>query len=107
MPSTPKQGRTLSGTLKALMRGCETDQLALGDLLDEIEQDEGPGPVLFVLTLPVLLPTPPGVSMVLALPLLMVAPQIVVGRRKLWMPKALAKQTIERKALDKLVPRIE
>jgi hypothetical protein len=106
MPSTPKHGRTLSRTLKRLLRGGSSDRLKLGDVIDEIEDEEGPGPVLFVLTLPVLLPTPPGVSMVLALPLLIVAPQIIVGRRKLWMPHALAERTIERKALDKLVPRV-
>ncbi|HEX3406280.1 MAG TPA: exopolysaccharide biosynthesis protein, partial [Caulobacteraceae bacterium] len=106
MPSTPKQGRTLSATLKRLLQGSKGDQLKLGDLMDEIEADEGPGPLLFLLTLPVLLPTPPGVSMLLALPLLIVAPQIMLARRKLWIPKALAERTIERAKLAKLVQRI-
>lgn len=106
MPSTPKQGRTLSGTLEGLLRGGEHDQLKVGDLMDEIEDEDGPGPVLFLLTLPVLLPMPPGVSMLLALPLLIVAPQIVVGRRALWMPPALARRSIERDKLAKLVDRI-
>ncbi len=106
MPSTPKRGRTLAATLRRLLRGRKNDHLKLGDLMDEIEEDEGPGPVLLVLTLPVLLPTPPGVSMVLALPLLVVAPQIIVGRRELWIPAALAKRTIERRALAKLVRRV-
>lgn len=106
MPTTPKEGRTLSGTLEGLQRGDQKDQLQVGDLMEEIEADDGPGPVLFILTLPILLPTPPGVSMVLALPLLMVAPQIMAGRRKLWMPGALARRTIERDDLGKLLGRI-
>jgi hypothetical protein len=62
--------------------------------------------VLFVLTLPVLLPLPPGVSMVLALPLLMVALQIVAGRPTLWLPEALARRSMERGALVKALGRI-
>jgi hypothetical protein len=80
--------------------------LALGELLDRVQSADGPGPVLFVLTLPVLLPLPPGVSMLLALPLLLVAPQIIIGRRRLWLPKALARRTIKRSALVKLVKRV-
>jgi hypothetical protein len=106
MASTPTRGRSLAATLKSLLRGARSDQLKLGDLMDEIEDDDGPGPVLFVLTLPVLLPTPPGVSMVLALPLLCVAPQIVIGRRELWIPPLLAKRQIKREHLAKLVRRV-
>jgi hypothetical protein len=106
MPSTPERGRSMTATLKKLLRGQRKDRLKLGDLVGEIEADDGPGPVLFVLTLPILLPMPPGVSMLLALPLLIVAPQIVVGRRELWIPQALAKRTMEREKLAKLVRRI-
>ena len=96
----------MAATLKRLLRGRKRDQVRVGDLIDEVEAEEGPGPVLFVLTLPILLPMPPGVSMLLALPLLMVAPQIIVGRRELWVPRALAERTIEREKLAKLVRRI-
>jgi hypothetical protein len=106
MPSTPKRGRTLTATLKKLSRRGGSDRIKLGDLMEDIQEDEGPGPVLFVLTLPILIPTPPGVSMVLALPLLVAAPQIIVGRRKLWVPHALAERTIERDALAKLAGRM-
>lgn len=86
--------------------GMKTAELSLGEMLGRIESAEGPGPVLFVLTLPVLLPLPPGVSMVFALPLLVVAPQIAVGRRELWLPKSLSRRTIKRASLVKLVGRI-
>jgi hypothetical protein len=58
-------------------------ELSLGEMLDRIETGDGPGPVLLIMTLPILPPLPPGVSMVLALPLMLLAPQIVVGRREL------------------------
>jgi hypothetical protein len=95
----------LVASLKPLLR-VRKARLSVGELMKRLEDADGPGPVLFALTLPVMVPMPPGVSMVLALPLLIVAPQIGLGRRQLWMPKALARQTITRQALVKLLHRV-
>ncbi len=85
--------------------------LTLGDIVGRIERDDGPGPVLFLLTLPVLLPLPPGVSMIMALPLLIVSPQVMIGRSRVWIPKWLAKRKIKRsdlaKSLEKIRPVLE
>jgi hypothetical protein len=95
----------LAASLRPLLRSRK-ERLSVGELMDRLEDSDGPGPVLFALTLPVLLPMPPGVSMLLALPLLMVAPQLALGRRRLWMPKALSRRTITRKELVKLLHRV-
>jgi hypothetical protein len=106
MPKTPEPAvQTLAARLQPLLRSRKP-RLALGEMVAGIEGDGGLGPVLFVLTLPVLLPMPPGVSMVLALPLLAVAPQIVAGRRCLWLPKWLERRTIKRPELVKLLRRV-
>src|SRR5580692_3074661 len=89
-------GDSLVASLKPLLR-MRKDTLSVGELMERLEDGDGPGPVLFALTLPVMLPLPPGVSMLIALPLLMVAPQLVLGRRRLWMPKALSERTIKRR----------
>jgi hypothetical protein len=105
----PQQERpspsSLADSLKRLLR-VRKPELSLGDMLDRVEIDDGPGPVLLVLTLPVLLPLPPGFSMVLALPLLIVSPQIVIGRREVWLPTFLSRRTIKRRALVKLLHRV-
>ena len=98
-------GHSLVASLKPLLR-MRKETLSVGELMDRLEDSDGPGPVLFALTLPVLLPMPPGVSMLLALPLLMVAPQLVLGRPRLWMPKALSRRTVTRKELVKLLHRV-
>ena len=98
-------GQSLVASLKPLLR-IRKARMTVGELMDRLEDSDGPGPVLFALTLPVLLPMPPGVSMVLALPLLIVAPQIVLGRRELWMPKALSNRTVTRQELVKLLKRV-
>ena len=100
-----RAAHTLTASLRPLLRSRRT-KLTLGEMVAGIEGNAGLGHVLFVLILPVLLPMPPGVSMVLALPLLVVAPQIVVGRQSLWLPKALARQAIKRSELVKLLRRV-
>ena len=104
---TPPLSRSssLASSLKPFLH-MRRGQVSLGRVLDRVETDDGPGPVLFILTLPVLLPLPPGFSMILSLPLLMIAPQIAFGRRRLWLPKALLKRTIKRAPLIKLIHRV-
>jgi hypothetical protein len=97
--------QSLAASLRRVLRGRGA-RVTLGEIVARAEGDGGLGPVLFVLTLPVLLPLPPGVSMVLAVPLLLVALQIVAGRPKLWLPEALAHRSMERSALVKALRRI-
>ena len=47
-------GHSLVASLKPLLR-MRKAKISIGELLDRIEDDDGPGPVLFALTLPVLL----------------------------------------------------
>src|SRR5580704_13052134 len=101
----PRTSNSLADSLRPFLR-LRKVELSLGEMLARVEGEDGVGPVLLVLTLPVMLPLPPGFSMVLALPLLVVAPQIIVGRRKIWLPKFLARQKIKREALVKLVRRL-
>ncbi|HEY3815384.1 MAG TPA: exopolysaccharide biosynthesis protein [Caulobacteraceae bacterium] len=103
--ATKPPTQSLEDTLKSLLRSRKAE-LTLGDLMQQVERADGLGPVLVVLTLPVLLPMPPGVSMVLALPLLFVTPQIVVMRREVWLPRFLCKRTIKRKDLAKVTRRV-
>ena len=81
------------------------DRIRLDEMVKLIDGGEGLAPILLVLTLPVLLPLPPGVSMVMALPILVVAPQILIGRRKLWLPAWLGRRSVNRAKLSKLLHR--
>jgi hypothetical protein len=99
------EARSLAASLEPLAQPSAGD-LTIGGMMRRIESEDGPGPVLFILTLPVLLPLPPGVSMILALPLLLVAPQIILGRRCLWLPRALSKRSIKHDDLVKLLHRV-
>lgn len=106
MPKTPESVvQSIAVRLQPLL-SSRKPRLSLGEMVAGIDGDGGLGPVLLVLSLPLLLPLPPGVSIVLALPLLVVAPQIVVGRQRLWLPKVFARLSIKRPALVKLLRRV-
>jgi hypothetical protein len=51
--------RSLASSLELFLR-LRKPELSRGDMLGHIEGGDGPGPVLFVLTLSVLPPLPPG-----------------------------------------------
>lgn len=99
------EDHSLAASLRPFLR-LRRDELTLGEMLDRVEGHDGPGPVLFILTLPVLLPLPPGFSMVLALPLLLVAPQVILGRERVWLPRFLRERSIKREALVKVIRRV-
>jgi hypothetical protein len=69
------------------------------------------GAVLFVFAVPNLLPLPPGSSTFLGMPLFIIAPQLAVGMRRPWLPRAVAERSIERGALtqvfSRLIPSLE
>lgn len=69
------------------------------------------GAVLFVFSVPNLLPLPPGSSTVLGLPLVLIAPQLAIGARRPWLPKGVANRSLDRSALNqafsKLIPQLE
>jgi hypothetical protein len=101
----PSSDQALSASLRRLLRS-RASHLNFGDIIEQFEDHGGLGQVLFILTLPVLLPLPPGASMVLALPLLMAAPQIMIGRRHLKLPHWLSRRSLERTSVDKTVHRM-
>lgn len=99
----PEEHLPLSALLLTLADG-DPGARRVGDLVDHF----GPrafGAILFVFAIPNLLPVPPGGSMVLGLPLLLIAPQLAFGARKPWIPRALARQTVDRQALAGLCRR--
>ncbi len=103
MPATGPASRTpLSADLRDLLHSRKA-RLNIGEIVERFEGRGGLGEVIFFLTLPVLLPLPPGASTILALPLLLTAPQMAIGRRHLWLPRWLKNRTLSRKAVARLI----
>ena len=104
-----KPDDTLSGILADLLDGGG-ERIAIGDMVDAF----GPrafGALLFVFSIPNLLPLPPGSSTVLSIPLLIIAPQLLIGVPNLWLPRAIDKRSLRRSdlkgAFAKILPRLQ
>jgi hypothetical protein len=99
----------LSTLLRSLCDG-PPGPIRVRDMIDHFAH-RAFGAVLFIFAVPNLLPLPPGSSTVLGLPLVIVAPQLALGVRSPWIPKALAERTVERETLsrtfNKLLPPLE
>ena len=68
--------------------------------------DRSFGAFLLVFALPNLIPLPPGATMVLGLPMVFVAWQMVIGYQKVWLPRALANYTVDRATFQRMVARV-
>ena len=103
MPEKPAP--SVAENLQPLLE-TRKDKVSVDEIVARVERGQGLAPVVTLLTLPVLMPMPPGVSMVLALPLLFAAPQMMIGRKDLWLPRPLACQAIDRDRLQKGVKKV-
>jgi hypothetical protein len=77
------------------LAGSKRKTVSVQDVLEAFG-DRAFGALLFVFAAPVALPMPPGVSAILGAPLLFITAQLMVGRRTLWLPKALSERTMTR-----------
>ena len=81
-------------------------KVAVGDLLETFG-DRAFGALMFVFAAPLVLPMPPGVSALLGAPLIFVTAQWAMGRKSLWLPKALLAQTMSREDFRSLVTKLK
>lgn len=84
--------------------------VSVGDLLETFG-DRAFGALMFVFAAPLVLPMPPGVSALLGAPLIFITAQWTMGRKTLWLPKALLSRTMSmadfRSLAAKLKPHLE
>lgn len=104
-----KEPRPLSQLLTTFQAALHGERTSIGEVLEAFHE-RGFGVVLFVFALPMALPlpVPPGVNILLALPLLTLTAQQMVGRHTLWLPRRMKTKTMKtqslRKMLDKAIP---
>lgn len=94
----------LSDLLERLARDAE-ERVSIQHIATALD-DRSFGAFLLVFALPNLIPLPPGATMVLGLPMIFVAWQMVIGYHKVWMPRWLADYSIERETFRRMVTRV-
>lgn len=82
----------LSALLASLSE--RTGRLTVRDVMEHFGP-RGFGAILFIFAVPNLLPLPPGSSTLLAIPLLLVAPQLALGAEAPWAPNRVVERTVD------------
>lgn len=94
--------RRLSDIVKAIDTGSDT---SIGELVDSLGE-RAFGALMFIFAVPNIIPTPPGTSAILGLPLIILTWQLMIGRQSLWLPEAIRKRRISREVLGSFVSKV-
>ena len=96
--------------LEALPKVVSGDRISFGDLVDAFD-GRAYGPLIVLFAAPNILPVAlPGISAILGVPLILLTAQLMVGRRRPWLPgfvrgRSLSRRDFER-FVGKVVPRL-
>ena len=102
----PEPGRRLplSAVLRQLAAEPGRERVSVRDLFAALG-DRALAALLFVFAVPNAIPSPPGLSTVLGIPLLFLSTQLLLGR-KAWLPEFIAKRSMARTDFEVLMGRV-
>lgn len=98
------RGRKLSDLLVELAADDRSERICIGDLAEAMH-DQAFGALMFLLAAPNLLPSPPGTSIVVGPPLVLLSGQLML-RKPLRLPHAIAARSVTRARFATWVGRI-
>lgn len=93
--------RRLSEVLEEIAHDPMRERVSISDLIEAMA-GRAFGALLLIFALPNVLPTPPGTSGILGLPLVFLAAQLMLGKTP-WLPAFIATRSMERSAFATLV----
>lgn len=99
-----KHPEKLSELLERLARDAG-ERITMREIATALD-DRSFGAFLLVFSLPNLIPLPPGATMVLGLPMIFVAWQMVIGYDKVWLPKKIAEYALDKATFQRMVARV-
>lgn len=96
--------RSISELLTDMQASLRDENISIACLLEKFHE-RGFGFFLLVFALPLALPVPkpPGLSTILALPIIFLTLQQAAGKHTIWMPEKIKKRTIPRASLMKMI----
>lgn len=91
--------------LSAIVQSLEgREEFSIGTIVDELGE-RAFGALMFIFAVPNVIPTPPGTSAILGLPLVILTFQLMVGRQTLWLPDAIRRRRIDPGLISSFVRR--
>jgi len=108
MSATEKMS-TLKGVLEKIHKSSEQlENVSIGDILDVVGRRSF-GPILLIVGLVTVAPLIgdiPGVPTVMGIIVFLVATQILVNRKKLWLPRAILNRSIKKDRLHRAINKL-
>lgn len=101
--NAPPPRKKLSQILDDLASAPERDRISVAELV-KVMDARAFGALLLIFALPNVLPTPPGTSGILGLPLLYLAAQMMLGQLP-WLPPFIATRSVAREDFGRLITR--
>ncbi|KZY47757.1 polysaccharide synthesis protein exod [Roseovarius sp. HI0049] len=98
MTATTPEDLAISDRLDQLVARAGGEQVTLGWILDQLHE-RAFGLFLLILALPCCIPFLYGVPQIVALPLMFISVQILIGRRVPWLPRRLAARDVSTEGL--------
>jgi fructose-1,6-bisphosphatase/inositol monophosphatase family enzyme len=81
------------------------DDTTIGTLVDSLGE-RAFGALMFIFAVPNIIPTPPGTSAILGLPLVILTWQVLIGRQSLWLPAVVRHRRISRELISAFVNKV-
>ncbi len=97
------RGQSFTDILAIIAHDPASERVSFGDLLAAMG-DRAFGALMVVFALPNVVPTPPGASAILAAPLVLLATQLMLGKKP-WLPAILAQRSMLRIDFAALIER--
>lgn len=104
-PGTPNKAEPLSEVLAELCADASDEPISVGEIVHRFGR-RAFGAILFIFSIPNVLPLPPGSSTILGLPLLLLAPQVMIGVQAPWLPGFIDDRKIKPADLNRMLGRI-
>lgn len=105
-PETEPPAHRLSDVLAALAETMDQERVDLATVIRCMGGERSIGVLLVFLALPMVLPVPaPGISVIFGIPLIIISAQLLIGRRHIWLPSRLARQSMSRNDFRSVVAR--
>ena len=109
MPNSSKNQLPLSAVLLEIV-AHEAPRISVAELT-QMFGGRAIGALLFVFGVACMLPLPPGATTILGFPLLLLAPQLVIGASAPWLPEGVKRRTLAtadlRLGLPRLIPALQ
>lgn len=105
----PRMSPRVTDLLTEFRHSLPERRVTLGDCV-AVLRDRAFGGFMLILSLPNILPLPWGAATILGVPMVLIASQMMLGRRTLWLPGWLLRLSADRalvaQVLDRMIPRL-